>query len=113
MLVWTILLFARVGKGTLAPWQPTQQLVIRGPYKYTRNPMISGVVGILTGEALWFNSWPILVWAGIFFCINTLYFIKIEEPSMMRRFGESYLQYKRAVPRWLPRLTPYESHEKA
>ncbi len=94
--------------GTLAPWAPTQRLVISGPYRYVRNPMITGVVLILLGEALYVGSGAMLLWAIWFFCMNTAYFIFLEEPSMTRRFGEDYLRYKKNVPRWLPRLRPYE-----
>src|SRR6186713_2592541 len=75
LLFWTISLFGKIGKGTLAPWSPTQKLVISGPYCYCRNPMITGVFFILTGEALLFNSTNILLLAGVFFIINTVYFI--------------------------------------
>lgn len=112
MLVYTISLFGRFGKGTLAPWSPTQKLVVVGPYRYCRNPMISGVFFILTGEACFFNSVDIMRWAGIFFIINTLYFILKEEPDLEQRFGEEYRVYKRNVPRWIPNLRPYQSGDK-
>ena len=108
ILIYTISLFGRFGKGTLAPWSPTQKLVVVGPYRYCRNPMITGVFFILTGEACFFNSQNILVWAGIFFVINTIYFILKEEPDLEERFGEEYRKYKQNVPRWIPRLRAYE-----
>lgn len=106
-LFYTITLFGLFGNGTLAPWSPTQKLVIVGPYRYCRNPMISGVFFILIGESLFFHSTSILTWAGLFFCINTTYFLLAEEPSLERRFGEEYREYKRHVGRWIPRLRPY------
>ena len=66
----TISLFARVGQGTLAPWDPTQRLVVLGPYRHVRNPMISGVLAILLGEAALLGSPPLLVWFGAFFAVN-------------------------------------------
>ncbi|HEX6891508.1 MAG TPA: isoprenylcysteine carboxylmethyltransferase family protein [Chryseolinea sp.] len=108
MLLYTIFLFGRFGKGTLAPWSPTQELVVVGPYRYCRNPMISGVFFILTGEACFFNSVDILRWAGLFFIINTIYFIVKEEPDLEKRFGEEYRIYKQNVPRWIPNLRPYK-----
>src|SRR5262245_19191495 len=63
MLAWCISLFVRVGKGTLAPWDPTSNLVAVGPYRYTRNPMIRGVATILVGEAMTFGSWRLALWA--------------------------------------------------
>lgn len=108
MLFFTISLFGRFGKGTLAPWNPTQKLVVVGPYRYCRNPMITGVFFILVGEAGFFNSVDILRWAGLFFIINTIYFIVKEEPDLEKRFGEEYRTYKQNVPRWIPKLRPYE-----
>jgi protein-S-isoprenylcysteine O-methyltransferase Ste14 len=104
LVTWCIGLFARVGKGTLAPWDPTSKLVAVGPYRFTRNPMITGVATILTGEALLFGSWHLALWAVTFIALNHIYFLIVEEPGLERRFGESYLEYKRAVPRWVPRV---------
>ena len=106
--LYTSVLFKKFGKGTLAPWQPTQVLVIRGPYRYCRNPMITGVLFMLAGEALFLNSLGILIWTGIFFLMNTLFFIFKEEPDMLERFGVRYALYKKNVPRWIPRITPYK-----
>ena len=103
----SVFLFHRVGRGTLAPWQSTQKLVISGPYRYCRNPMISGVFFMLMGESLLFHSTNILIWTGLFFMINTFYFILSEEPSLEKRFGNDYRVYKSHVSRWIPRLTPY------
>lgn len=108
LFIYTVLLFHRFGKGTLAPWQPTQKLIVRGPYRYCRNPMISGVLFILCGQSFWLQSTNILLWALLFFTVNTLYFIRREEPDMQKRFGSVYERYKSAVPRWLPRFRPYK-----
>lgn len=111
LFTWTVLLFRWKGKGTLAPWAPTQVLIIRGPYRYCRNPMISGVLLILLGELL-LSGIPSIGWeALIFFIINTTYFYFSEEPSMLKRFGPAYEQYCRHVPRWIPRLKPYKDHD--
>jgi protein-S-isoprenylcysteine O-methyltransferase Ste14 len=104
LFAWCVTLFARVGQGTLAPWDPTRNLVDAGPYRYVRNPMISGVLLMLAGQALYFGSWMLALWAGLFFTINHAYFLLLEEPGLERRFGESYRLYKSTVPRWLPRL---------
>jgi protein-S-isoprenylcysteine O-methyltransferase Ste14 len=104
----TISLFATVGKGTLAPWDPTQQLVVRGVYRYVRNPMISGVLAILLGEASILGSPPIFCWFGLFLVVNMTYMPLVEEPGLERRFGAAYLRYKKSVPRWIPRLSPWE-----
>ena len=107
LFLYTVYLFRTQGRGTLAPWTPTQQLVINGPYRYCRNPMISGVLFILLGETLFFHSIAVALWSAAFFFINTVYFIFKEEPDLYKRFGEAYRTYKKHVPRWIPRLSPY------
>src|SRR4030095_112406 len=108
----TISSFIRIGKGTLAPWSPTKKLVIRGLYRYVRNPMILGVFTVLLGEALSLWSKNILIWAVCFFFINTIYFITSEEPGLEQRFGDEYREYKKHVSRWMPRITPYSPDQK-
>lgn len=102
---WCVGLFARIGQGTLAPWDPTRSLVAVGPYQYVRNPMISGVALILLGQALLWRSGAVGIWAGVFILINHVYFVFLEEPGLEKRFGEEYRRYKARVPRWLPRIS--------
>ena len=104
---WCVSLFARVGRGTLAPWDPTRHLVVVGPYRYVRNPMISGVALMLLGEAAFWDSGAVGLWAASFLAINHLYFVLSEEPGLERRFGQEYRTYKAEVPRWIPRLRPW------
>jgi protein-S-isoprenylcysteine O-methyltransferase Ste14 len=107
LFAWCVALFGRVGKGTLAPWDPTQRLVAVGPYRYMRNPMITGVLSMIAGEALLLGSRAVAVWGATFLVINQVYFLVLEEPGLERRFGDGYRRYKAAVPRWLPRATPW------
>ncbi len=104
----TILSFIRIGKGTLAPWNPTQNLVTSGMYRFVRNPMIMGVLAVLIGESICIISLKILLWALVFFIINNIFFVTYEEPNLKKKFGDHYLQYKRNVPRWIPRLKPFQ-----
>lgn len=104
LFAWCVSLFVRVGRGTLAPWDPTKALVAAGPYRYARNPMISAVVTMLFGEALHLGSRVLTVWGILFLLINHAYFLLSEEPRLERRFGAAYLRYKEAVPRWVPRV---------
>ncbi len=97
----------QVGNGTPAPWDPPKKLVIRGPYRHVRNPMITGALLILLAEALLFQSWPLSVWMAVFFIGNTVYFRFIEEKGLEKRFGDDYRKYKARVPRWVPRLQPW------
>ena len=107
LIAQTVALFATVGDGTLAPWDPTERLVVRGPYRRVRNPMISGVLCVLLGEALVFGSLALLAWWAFVFAINAVYFPLVEEPGLQRRFGADYEAYRAAVPRWRPRLRPW------
>jgi protein-S-isoprenylcysteine O-methyltransferase Ste14 len=104
---WTVRLFAGIGEGTLAPWDATRRLVVEGPYRHARNPMITGVLAVLLGEAALLGSPEILVWSAVFLAINAVYFPLSEEPGLERRFGDEYREYKRNVPRWIPRRTPW------
>ncbi|MCP5058411.1 MAG: isoprenylcysteine carboxylmethyltransferase family protein [bacterium] len=108
LMITTIRLFGSEGHGTLAPWDPTETLVVRGPYRFVRNPMISGVLFNLVGEALITGSWALGIWFAAFFLGNAIYIPLFEEKGLVERFGPAYERYRRAVPRWLPRITPYE-----
>jgi protein-S-isoprenylcysteine O-methyltransferase Ste14 len=103
LFCWCVALFARVGRGTLAPWDPTQQLVAIGPYRYVRNPMITGVATVLAGLAVFTGSWVLALWLGVFIAFNFAYFLLVEEPGLEHRFGAPYRDYKARVPRWIPR----------
>jgi protein-S-isoprenylcysteine O-methyltransferase Ste14 len=105
--MWTVRLFMRIGKGTLAPWDPTRHLVVEGPYRLVRNPMITAVIAVLIGEAILFGSPALLIWCAFFLGINWVYFVLYEEPGLERRFGDDYRDYRRNVPRWIPRRTPW------
>lgn len=109
LMVKTIGLFARLGHGTLAPWDPPRRFVAQGVYRHVRNPMISGVGAILLGEAMVIGSSRLLFWFLLFGGVNMLYMPLVEEPGLERRFGETYRLYKRHVPRWLPRLKPWDA----
>jgi len=95
--------FFITGRGTLAPVEPPAQLVINGLYRYVRNPMYVGVVTMVLGEAWLFASWPLLIHAAATFTVVHLFVLLHEEPTLRRRFGESYEYYLRTVPRWWPR----------
>ena len=99
------------GRGTLAPWDPPRRLVVRGPYRYVRNPMISGIVFVLAGTALLLRSRPHAAWAAAFLALNAIYIPLSEEPMLAQRFGEDYREYCRHVRRFLPRRRPWGSVE--
>jgi protein-S-isoprenylcysteine O-methyltransferase Ste14 len=103
----SLFFFWTKGRGTLAPWDPPRRFVVEGPYRFVRNPMISGVLFVLLGEACVLRSWPHAAWAAIFFAINAVYIPLFEEPGLASRFGEPYARYTRAVRRFLPRRRPW------
>lgn len=105
----TLRLFAVEGRGTLAPWDPPRRLVVQGPYQHVRNPMISGVIFMLVGEALLLRSIPHAVWALTFLAINAVYIPLLEEPFLRQRFGAEYREYCEHVRRFIPRRTPWRA----
>ncbi|HYB35342.1 MAG TPA: isoprenylcysteine carboxylmethyltransferase family protein [Mycobacterium sp.] len=110
---WTVVLFHRVGKGTLgvgnAMGEPVN-LVVRGPYRHVRNPMITGVLCILLGEAAVTASGWLLLWFAIFLTFQAIAIRFWEEPHLTRRYGSEYLNYHQNVPRWIPRISPWEEN---
>ena len=103
LFVSTVRLFATEGQGTLAPWDPPERLVVRGPYRYLRHPMITGVSLTLAGEALVFASTAIAIELAVFVAVNLAYLPLVEESALIRRFGADYERYMDEVGRWLPR----------
>ena len=104
IVLWCIWDFAVVGRGTLAPVDPPKQLVVRGPYRFVRNPMYVGVVLILLSEAALFESVVMLGYSVVFFLAVHCFVVLYEEPTLRRRFGDSYEAYRLHVRRWWPRV---------
>ena len=96
--------FARSGRGTLSPADPPRQLVVRGLFRYVRNPMYLSVTMIILGEALVAHSVALAVYWAVWFVGANLFVIGYEEPALRQRFGESYDQYTQRVARWIPRF---------
>lgn len=107
MLV-TVKMLIEQGEGTLAPWDPTSKLVTAGIYGHVRNPMITGVLTVLLGESFFLGSLGIFTWAVVFFAGNTLYFYLSEEKGLRNRFGDEYLEYRKHVPMWVPRIRRWD-----
>jgi protein-S-isoprenylcysteine O-methyltransferase Ste14 len=95
-------LFMRLGAGTLAPWDPTRELVLAGAYRYSRNPMKAGLFLVLAGEALATGSAALTAWFACFALVNVVYIRLHEEPGLAERFDVSYRAYCERVPRWWP-----------
>jgi len=107
-----ILLFVRHGHGTLAPWDPTRELVGAGAYRYSRNPMKAGLFLILAGESLWLRSPALAWWFACFVVVNVVYIRFHEEPGLRARFGEQYRHYCERVPRWWPELATFSGRRR-
>jgi protein-S-isoprenylcysteine O-methyltransferase Ste14 len=98
--------FFAAGQGTLAPVHPPKHLVVRGLYRFTRNPMYNGVVAMLLGEAWLFGSLLLVKYALLVFLLFHLFVVLYEEHTLESRFGETYRLYRKAVPRWGFRVRP-------
>ncbi|MFN7986492.1 MAG: isoprenylcysteine carboxylmethyltransferase family protein [Thermoanaerobaculia bacterium] len=99
--------FLASGHGTLAPLDPPSRLVVSGLYRYTRNPMYSGVVLTLVGEAWLFRSLLVLEYTGLTFALFHLFVVLYEERTLRSRFGREYAAYRAAVPRWGFTVRPF------
>jgi len=109
LAVSSVLRFAFDGDGTLAPWDPPKQFVATGPYRYVRNPMITGVTLVLCAQSLILHSWPHAAWTAVFIVLNVTWIPLAEEPGLRARFGDAYRDYCAHVGRLVPRLTPYST----
>jgi protein-S-isoprenylcysteine O-methyltransferase Ste14 len=96
--------FAVRGLGTPAPIAPTKYLVTTALHRYVRNPMYIGVALVILGEAALFRSPHLVIYAALMLLIAHIFVVLYEEPTLHRQFGESYDEYRRTVPRWIPRL---------
>lgn len=100
--LWCIFTFVRIGRGTPAPFDPPRRLVIRGPYRFVRNPMYIGAGLTLVGAAIFYESRSLLAYVCIFLLVCHLFVVTYEEPTLQRTFGSDYEAYRHRVRRWLP-----------
>ncbi len=100
--------FALEGRGTPAPVAPTERLVVSGLYRFVRNPMYLAVGATIVGQALVLLRAILLGYAMVFLLAVAAFVRWYEEPTLARRYGAQYKAYRRAVPGWLPRRTPWE-----
>lgn len=104
LALWCVLAFALLGRGTPAPFDPPRRLVLRGPYKFVRNPMYLGAAIALAGAALFYRSAALAAYAGAFLLMMHAFVMWYEEPTLRATFGVEYDRYCRQVRRWWPRL---------
>jgi len=96
--------FAVRGFGTPAPIAPTKFLVVSGLHRYVRNPMYIGVLLVILGQAALFDAPRVAEYGCLCVLVAHIFVLLYEEPTLHRQFGESYEQYLRTVPRWIPRF---------
>lgn len=101
LALWSVQQLTFRGHGTPNPIKPPQQLVVRGPYRWSRNPMMVGAWVFGAGLALAIRSLSLLVLYAVIVVIGVVYVRKVEEPAMLERFGDEYRSYAARVPRWL------------
>jgi protein-S-isoprenylcysteine O-methyltransferase Ste14 len=100
--------FALQGLGTPAPVFPTRHLVVTGLYRFVRNPMYVAVASTILGQGLIFGNVRVLEYGAIVWLLFHLFVLGYEEPTLRRTFGDEYKLFCAEVPRWIPRLTPWE-----
>jgi protein-S-isoprenylcysteine O-methyltransferase Ste14 len=98
--------FAVQGRGTPAPPAPTEQLVVRGLYRYVRNPMYLAVLAVITGQAILLGRPVLLGYAAVVATAFVAFVYGYEQPALARRYGAQYQAYRQDVPGWWPRLRP-------
>jgi protein-S-isoprenylcysteine O-methyltransferase Ste14 len=99
--------FAIEGLGTPAPVAPTKRLIVGGAYRYVRNPMYIAVTALIVGQALVLGQPVLLLYALAFAAAVAAFVYGYEQPTLARTYGAEYEAYRRAVPAWWPRLTPW------
>jgi protein-S-isoprenylcysteine O-methyltransferase Ste14 len=99
---WSVLNFHKV-KGTPVPFNPPPRLVTTGPYAYVRNPMLSGVFVLLFGLGILFGSvCVIFIFTPLFILVNVWELKAIEEPELVKRLGDEYVEYRKRTPMFFP-----------
>jgi protein-S-isoprenylcysteine O-methyltransferase Ste14 len=107
VLIQAFVRFVREGRGTPAPLAPTERLVVGGLYRHVRNPMYEAVAATIVGQALILGQPGLLLYAALFAATVATFVHGYEEPTLAEQFGAEYEAYRRAVPRWIPRLRPW------
>ena len=92
----------RRGAGTPFPLDPPRRMVVAGPYAHIQHPMLVGLFAILCGQIVWFPSVHVLLYTLLLLLVSRALVLHVEEPTLRERFGEDYMAYQAAIPRWFP-----------
>ncbi len=105
--------FALEGLGTPAPVFPTRHLVVHGLYRCVRNPIYVAVASLILGQGLLFGSIATLEYGALVWLAFHLFVLAYEEPTLRATYGDEYKQFCANVPRWIPRLRPWEAERES
>ncbi|MCH7761929.1 isoprenylcysteine carboxylmethyltransferase family protein [candidate division TA06 bacterium] len=104
MFFYCAILLINRGRGTPAPFDPPSEFVVLGPYRYVRNPMMIGGLGADLAVSLILSSLSGILFTLLLSLLVHLFIIRVEEPGLQQRFGQPYFEYKKKVPRWIPKI---------
>jgi protein-S-isoprenylcysteine O-methyltransferase Ste14 len=107
VLLEAFLRFAMEGRGTPSPGYPTNRLIVRGTYRFVRNPMYLAVESLILGQAVLFGRIELVIYAAMIGAAFYLFVLMVEEPTLRRAYPKAYGRYAANVHRWVPRLTPW------
>src|SRR3954467_7545763 len=99
--------FALQGLGTPAPIAPPRNLVVTGLYRHVRNPIFVALIAIILGQAVPMGDWPLIAYGALLWLAFHVQVVAYEEPTLAQTFGSEYEAFRAAVPRWIPRMTPW------
>lgn len=109
LYLWASYVLTRRGKGAYVEFDPPTELVVSGPYRYVRNPVVAFLLGTMLGEAMGLSSTGVLLMFLCFLVLTHRQVTHLEEPLLSKRFGRAYNDYRAHVPRWIPRRTPWKA----
>ncbi len=92
----------RRGDGTPFPLDPPRRMVVAGPYAHIQHPMLVGLFAMLCGQIVWIPSVHVLLYTLLLLLVSRALVLHVEEPTLRERFGEDYMAYQAAIPRWFP-----------
>jgi len=109
VIIWCSVDFIHKGRGTPAHVDPPKILIVNGPYRHVRNPIYFGALLVQLGYVVWFTSGIMIIYFLLFVLAFHILIVFIEEPILRNTFGTAYEEYRKIVPRWIPRIDQAKS----